>query len=124
MTRRGKQQRPWSSPPGSSLFPFPSVVLLWAGEFVPATRLAVPSVVPFSFSSMLPEPSPCRLDQLTMPEASDRVTVNHPDRLHESIANRAADEPEASSLVILAHIVRLGCLGRHFLDRRPGVLFR
>ena len=41
--------------------------------------------------------------RVTVAKALDKVIVDHPDRLHEGVADRAADELETSSLQILAH---------------------
>src|SRR6185295_10114031 len=46
--------------------------------------------------------------QLTITEAVDRVVVDHPDGLHERIANRRSDEAEAARQEILAQRVGFG----------------
>jgi hypothetical protein len=57
-----------------------------------------------------------------MAKAGDEVVVHHPDRLHERVADRGADEAEAAFLQVLAHRVRLGRGGRNLLHRAPAVL--
>src|SRR5207302_10088322 len=47
-TRRGMQRQPWSLRPGWCLFPFRSAAVLWAGEHIRASDLAiVSSAIPF-----------------------------------------------------------------------------
>ena len=52
-------------------------------------------------------------------EAASRVIVHHSNRLHERIADRAADKPEAPPLQFLAHGIRLGSLGSKILNGLP-----
>src|ERR1041384_574013 len=59
-----------------------------------------------------------------MPGAGDEVIVHHTGRLHEGVANRRADEFEATFEEILAQGVRLGGARGHLLHRTPGVLDR
>lgn len=41
--------------------------------------------------------------QLGVPEAFDKVVIDHAHGLHEGVTNRAADELEATSLQVFAH---------------------
>jgi len=59
-----------------------------------------------------------------MPETLDEVIVDHPHRLHEGVADGAADEAEASPLQVFAHGVRFGRVGRHLGQRLPSILLR
>src|SRR5262249_3026017 len=58
------------------------------------------------------------------PEASDQVVVHHPHRLHERVADRAADKLEAAALQVLAQGVRFRRPGGDVFARLAGVLFR
>src|ERR1039458_10891187 len=59
-----------------------------------------------------------------MPETIRRVVVDHAGRLHESIANRRADELETASFQFFAH--RIGFLrARGYIgEAAPCILFR
>src|SRR5262245_43401893 len=59
-----------------------------------------------------------------MPVTSDHMIVHHSHGLHESVADRAAHQLEASPFQVLAHGIRFRSLGRDFLERLPGVLLR
>src|SRR3989442_500169 len=60
--------------------------------------------------------------QLRMAEASDEVIVDHPDRLHEGVADGRADEAEPTADQGLAHAVRLARAGRELAQRAARVL--
>ena len=50
------------------------------------------------------------------------MIVDHAGRLHEGVADCAADEAEAALLQVLAHGIRLRCRGRNLLQVFPSVL--
>src|SRR5438105_12478655 len=60
--------------------------------------------------------------QLRMAEASDEVIVDHPDRLHEGVADGRADEAEPTADQGLAHAVRLARASRELSQRAARVL--
>ena len=66
---------------------------------------------------------PLRAD-LIVPKAIDGVIVDHPDGLHEGVADGRAGEAEASAFEVFAHGVGLGGFGRDLFDRFPRVAFR
>src|SRR5438477_2573446 len=57
-----------------------------------------------------------------MAKAVDDMVVDHADRLHESVANRGANELESAALEALAQGVRFRSLRRHLLECLAGVL--
>src|SRR6478672_5214154 len=78
--------------------------------------LSAPSLRPLATALAWP--------QLSVPVALDEMVVDHPYRLHEGIADRAADEPEAAALQVLAHRVGLGRASGNILERLASVLPR
>ena len=50
------------------------------------------------------------------------MIVRHPDRLHECVTDRGADELEAAAFQLFAHPVGLGSAGGNLLHRFPAVL--
>src|SRR5262249_5113764 len=61
---------------------------------------------------------------LFIPEAINEVVVHEADGLHKGIADRGADEAEASFLKVLAHDVGFFGVRRNALVSRPSILFR
>src|SRR6187455_3867656 len=62
-----------------------------------------------------------RSSHVAVPEAVDRMVVDEPARLHERVADRRADEPEATLLHVLAHRLRFRGLGGDLRNRLPAV---
>src|SRR5947209_18477111 len=58
---------------------------------------------------------------LCVAEAIDGMVVDHPDGLHESVADGGTGELEAPALQVAAQGVGFGCAGREFPERAPGV---
>src|SRR5579885_2168573 len=54
-------------------------------------------------------------------EAAHGVIVHQADRLHESVADRGADELEAAILQLFAHRVRFWCARGNLLGKLPAV---
>ena len=59
-----------------------------------------------------------------MPETVDGVVVDHADGLHEGIADRGADKPEAALFQLLAHCFRSRGFGRDIRQAFPVVAYR
>src|SRR5579875_2721079 len=59
--------------------------------------------------------------EMRMSKAVDDVIVHHPDRLHEGVADRRADEPAPVSLQIGAQSMRFRRGSRYVGERAPGV---
>src|SRR5262245_29677600 len=62
--------------------------------------------------------------ELRVAEAVYEMVVDHPDCLHEGIADRAADKPEAATLQVFTHGVGLRRLRWNVFERPPRVLNR
>ena len=62
--------------------------------------------------------------ELGMTEAGGEVVVDQAARLHERVADRRTDEPEAAALEVLAHRLRTRFAGRQVGERREPVLDR
>lgn len=59
-----------------------------------------------------------------MAKTVDRVIVDHSHRLHESVADRGADEIESPFFEVFAHLIRDRGADRHFRDIFPVILDR
>src|SRR5438445_13738913 len=63
-------------------------------------------------------------NQRGAPEAADQVIVDHPDGLHERIADGGSHELEAAAQKLLAHGVRLRRACGNLAERFPGIQLR
>ena len=87
-----------------------------AGEVVAGTAVAVPSSRGERFFP--------RRRLHVVPKTVGRVIINHPDGLHERIANGRADEFEPAFEQVPAQRVGFPCVRRNLLERFPVVANR